>query len=68
MASNLRLLLFFYTFASPKFARLPLVTFNKTEFDPTFDYGKKSTLFDLKSSPQDLVAYLFPQKAKLYNP
>jgi len=27
-----------------------------------------STLFDLESSPHDLVAYLFPQKAKLYNP
>jgi hypothetical protein len=51
----------------PKNLRLPNVTCNKAEFDLTLDYGKKPALLDLKSSPQDLVAFSRRRKAKFYN-
>jgi hypothetical protein len=35
----------------PKNLQLTDVTFNKTEFDPTFDYGK-STRIDVKQKSQ----------------
>jgi hypothetical protein len=42
--------------------RLPDVTCNKTEFDPTIAYGKKPTLFNLNDRAQHLVAWLpFPE-------
>jgi hypothetical protein len=36
--------------------QLPSVTFNKIEFDPTFDFGKKYALLGVIQRPQDIVA------------
>jgi hypothetical protein len=44
MTQNFRLLLYLLTFEKPKNLRLPDVTFNKIEFDPTIAYGKKPSL------------------------
>jgi hypothetical protein len=41
MARNSGLLLYLLTFERQKNLRLANVTFNKIEFDPTHDYGKK---------------------------
>jgi hypothetical protein len=47
------------TLEKPKNLRLADVTFNKTEFDPTIDYGKKPALLVLRKRPQDIVVGLF---------
>ena len=44
MAQDTRELLFLRRFESSKFAGIPNVTFSKLEYDPTIDFGKKSTL------------------------
>jgi hypothetical protein len=41
MALDCIILLYLLTFERPKNFRLANVTFNKIEFDPTHDYGKK---------------------------
>jgi hypothetical protein len=58
MAQNFRFLLYLLSSERPKNLRLANVTFNKTEFDPTIDYGKKYALFVLIKRPQDIVVGL----------
>ena len=45
MVRDSRCLLYLLTSERPKNLRLPDVTFNKIEFDPTFDFGKYLMVF-----------------------
>ncbi len=46
----------FCTSEGPKFSSIAVVTYYEAVRKADLDYGKKSTLFDLKSPPQDIVA------------
>jgi hypothetical protein len=43
-----------WSFERPENFQLANVTFNETEFDPTFEYGKKHAILELRKQPQDM--------------
>ena len=55
------------TFDTPKNLQLPNVIFDKIEFDPTIDYGKKPALLAFRKAQQNIVAISRRRKAKFYN-